>query len=350
MAAVAQPAAASPAAASPAAASPVAPSLVAPAPAPPPAGIPQYFHPVQAAGPRVVRPAARDPFASLGRRVAAYLVDGLVAGVVLAVAVPAVASVVTGQETASGVLIGWLAVVVLYWYVPTAVSGRTLGKLLLGLRTVRSHDLVSPPGFGVALVRCLVAGSLELVPIGALINLLVASSDSTERRAIHDRAARTRVVRADWSPARDGFPTRRPQAASTSTIVVLCLACVVCALMVVAFVAAIAVPVFVNQRAKGLEVQMRKDADAAATALMQTHGRLRFPITVPAETTSIVGGTTIQPAAGDSITISLDPGRSGQFCVRVDNADAPRPVYLSSVRGTIDHVPCDYPGRATIVR
>jgi len=295
-------------------------------------------------------PYARSPYASLGRRVLAYLVDilvvlglffllGMIAGIVAA-----------GEGSDVGIVLGGgAAILLLYFYVPESITGRTLGKLLLGVRVVRADDLVSPPGFGYGALRRVVFVCLDFVPLGALINLAVAGADRPERRAIHDRAAQTRVVRADWSPA-EGYPSAFRQPTSTSSIVVITLACVVSGLLCFAMLVSVAFPVFLNQRAKGIDAQMRQDAEDAARALMTAQGTLAFPIVIEEGSVGVIGDATFEPAPGDSVRITVARDGSGAFCVRVANDDATSPVYLDSVSGTIGRAPCGYRGRITITK
>ena len=89
---------------------------------------------------------------------------------------------------ASGVLIGWAAV---YVAVATAVTGRTVGKAIVGLKVVARSG--RPLGPGAALVRVLAFPlSTSLFGIGLLLIVL-----RRDHRALHDLIARTAVV-YDW--------------------------------------------------------------------------------------------------------------------------------------------------------
>jgi uncharacterized RDD family membrane protein YckC len=299
-------------------------------------------------------PIDPGPFASLGRRVLAYLLDSLVSGILVLVVVSVLTNTLAGSGSGTGttvaVLTGWLGVTVLYWWVPVSVSGRTLGKVALGLRIVRADDLSRPPGYRFAAVRCITGGCLGMVPLGSLINLLLASGDSPEHKAIHDRAARTRVVRADWSPSEGGYTYLAQAPISRTSVAIIAVACGVAALLVVSVVAAVVIPVFLSQRAKGVEAQMRNDANGAASALVKSHGTLAFPLAIPEGSVGAIGDASYEASPGDRITITLSPDRRGNFCVRVDNDGAPSPVYLSSATGTVDHTPCDYAGAMTVTK
>ncbi|MFI9718041.1 RDD family protein [Streptomyces sp. NPDC052396] len=184
------------------------PAESAPAPWKPP-----VLDPFLAAAQREGRPA------SLGRRLAARLVDTLLlGGVVSTVAIPlwnkSVAHIDTkvdqarrsGQTVTVWLLDGttgtYLAVVlavllvagVLYEALPMAKWGRTLGKKLCGVRVlgIESHDT---PSFGEALRRWLVYGLLGALAIGVL-NVLWALFDRPWRQCWHDKAAGTFVAAA----------------------------------------------------------------------------------------------------------------------------------------------------------
>ncbi|MET8680455.1 RDD family protein [Streptomyces sp. NPDC004647] len=174
------------------------------------------------------RPPVADPFlaaaqaqaavrpASLGRRLAARLIDTVLLGAVVAgAAVPfgtkAVDHVNDKVEEAKlsgetvtvwlldGTTSGYLGIVVgvlllagvLYEALPTAKWGRTLGKRLCGVQVlgIESHD--TPP-FGAALRRWLVYSVLGLLAIGVL-NVLWCLFDRPWRQCWHDKAAGTFV-------------------------------------------------------------------------------------------------------------------------------------------------------------
>ncbi len=175
------------------------------------------------------KPPVADPFlaaaqaqaaarpASLGKRLAARLIDTLLLGVLVgAVAVPvgsqALAHVDDKIEAAKqsgetvtvwlvdsttavhlGIVIGALLVLgVLYEALPTAKWGRTLGKKLCGLSVmdIESHE---PPAFGAAVRRWLVYGVLGVLVLGVL-NVLWCLFDRPWRQCWHDKAAHTFVT------------------------------------------------------------------------------------------------------------------------------------------------------------
>ncbi|MGF1428828.1 RDD family protein, partial [Kitasatospora sp. LaBMicrA B282] len=173
---------------------------------------------------RSARAAAARPLAAagLGRRLGARLVDGLLAvGAAAAVGVPLiadttahlqqkldqaqVASRLTGREVQvwllDGTVLGRVALVLgvlvlagfLGEALPVAMTGRSLGKRLFGVRVVRVEPAggVRAPGFGRSLARWLVGQLTALTLLGLLVPLV----DRQQRRGWPDRAARTRVVK-----------------------------------------------------------------------------------------------------------------------------------------------------------
>ncbi|WP_275559516.1 RDD family protein [Streptomyces sp. 5-6(2022)] len=158
--------------------------------------------------------------ASLGRRLAARLIDSVVLlGVVGAVAFPLwskasdhidekVEAAKQSGETVTvyfldgttsgylGIVLGLLLVLgVVLEALPTAKWGRTLGKRLCGVRVldIEEHDT---PSFGTALRRWLVYSVLGVLVIGVL-NVLWCLFDRPWRQCWHDKAARTFVATAD---------------------------------------------------------------------------------------------------------------------------------------------------------
>jgi uncharacterized RDD family membrane protein YckC len=175
------------------------------------------------------KPPVTDPFmaaaqaqaaarpASLGKRLAARLIDSLLlGGLVGAAAVPVVtrahahiddkieAAKLSGETVTVwlvdsttavhlAIILGALLVIgTLYEALPTARWGRTLGKKLCGLTVwgIESHE---PPSFGAALRRWLVYSVLGILAVGVL-NVLWCLFDRPWRQCWHDKAARTFVT------------------------------------------------------------------------------------------------------------------------------------------------------------
>jgi len=104
-------------------------------------------------------------------------------------------------------LIGFVASA-LYWILPVALWGRTIGKLVVGTRVMRTDELISP-GWRVAIVRWSVVAVPDLVaiPLGVAgffvawvcVLLIYAPILGPARRGLHDRAAGTQVVLTSWA-------------------------------------------------------------------------------------------------------------------------------------------------------
>ncbi|WP_340537057.1 RDD family protein [Nocardioides sp. GXZ039] len=136
------------------------------------------------------------PPASLGSRIASGLID-VVATVVLLILVSLVVGIAAlsfDPALADAVFIA--AIVVVFVGAPTALEtftrGRSLGKLALGLRTVR--DDAGPISFQHALIRSLV-GFVEIYALGGVPAFLSALVSGRGKR-LGDFAAGTYVVRS----------------------------------------------------------------------------------------------------------------------------------------------------------
>ncbi len=157
------------------------------------------------------RPGRPAPAAPLGRRAAAYVVDcaatSLVGGVLvlagIAPALPGADEATTVQDAAAGAAdgtlvltgLGLIAVLALVQWWLHGTRGWTLGRRMLGLRTV-DIDTGRPIGLGRVLLRGLVvaAGSLAF-GVGQLVVLASPLFDESDRRrGWHDRAVRSEVV------------------------------------------------------------------------------------------------------------------------------------------------------------
>jgi uncharacterized RDD family membrane protein YckC len=132
-----------------------------------------------------------------GRRVVASLIDGVVLGIVAAV----IKSVFGTATTSSGFNFTRLStggsfllfvVVMLYYVLMEHYLGRTVGKLLTGVRVV-DEATGERPGFGSAIIRSLlrIIDGLFAYLVGFIIVV-----NSQRRRRLGDMAARTLVVRA----------------------------------------------------------------------------------------------------------------------------------------------------------
>ena len=141
------------------------------------------------------------PLASLSRRLAARVIDSLCLLAVLYLVV-SLASRYTAYQL-SEVLNGklhsrFLLLVPLFLWelVPQAFTGRTLGKSLLGIRTLRDHDSLSNR-FLAALIRS-VGVLLLLLPLLLLISCITIFGK--KRRTVPDMLAGTSVVKIPTVP------------------------------------------------------------------------------------------------------------------------------------------------------
>lgn len=129
----------------------------------------------------------------------AYLVDTVIVyvGVILASATLGFVSALllpTYPAVLDSEPFGWAAFLVIataYFTLTVACTGQTLGKRLLGLRTVHLDE--SPPLPGAAFKRALVLTLLSLIPLGLLICAVLMERDR-RRQGWHDQAAGTFVI------------------------------------------------------------------------------------------------------------------------------------------------------------
>src|SRR3990170_2181986 len=135
------------------------------------------------------------PPASVGLRIASGLIDVAVtvALLFLVLLVSTVAAIGTDAALATVALIG--SIILVFVVVPTTLEtltrGRTLGKLALGLRTVR--DDAGPISFQHAFIRALI-GFVEIYSFGGAPAFFSALLSSRGKR-LGDFAAGTYVVR-----------------------------------------------------------------------------------------------------------------------------------------------------------
>lgn len=155
-------------------------------------------------GEHVPDPGAVGHYAGAFSRLAAYALDAVLVSALYSVVTAAVVWILAlissqdvdpsdlGTAASAAFLTLWGF---LYFAVPWAVSGRTPGMLVLGLRVVRRDG--SPLDAGHAFLRALVL-PLSFIPLGlGLIGILVGR----EHRALHDVLAKTTVVYA-WDAQR----------------------------------------------------------------------------------------------------------------------------------------------------
>jgi len=138
-----------------------------------------------------------DPTEVLGRRIGAGLIDLVVVVALLVVLGLLIGESETGDGGAQVSLNGgpalvWVALSLLYYFAFEAMTGRTLGKRLLGLRVAAADG--GRAGAGQIAVRT----ALRLVDgIGFyLVGLIVVLASGRRRQRLGDLAARTTVVAA----------------------------------------------------------------------------------------------------------------------------------------------------------
>jgi len=155
------------------------------------------------AGDDVAQPAvpAGLVLAPIIRRIGGFTLDQVI--VALPVGVVVVASGFKPSDTVTSQSlvtfnIAVTTVALVYQTVMIALLGRTVGKLALGTRVVRSID-GARPGWTEAVMRSLVPLSLGAIPrIGLFLVVLVYSLAlwTPLRQGLHDKAAGTLVVRS----------------------------------------------------------------------------------------------------------------------------------------------------------
>lgn len=154
--------------------------------------------------------------ASAGKRLGAWLLDSvpvlivtIIFGAVLAprLAQVAVAPEVIGQMMGSYVVYTLICAaygVFLWWW--EATSGKTVGNVLLGLRTANEDGFA--PGWGKTIIRRLLIGVANVVPVIGPVLMVVSNlwDANHQRQGWHDKIARTLVmdVRAGRDPLTTG--------------------------------------------------------------------------------------------------------------------------------------------------
>jgi uncharacterized RDD family membrane protein YckC len=132
----------------------------------------------------------------LGRRTGAALID-----LALLVAVFAILAATIGESTVEGGEVSfelngpeaalYLALVLLYYFALESTIGQTVGKLLLGLRVVRTDG--SRPSTGAAAVRTLLR-VVDWLPFLYLVGFIAMLATGPRRQRLGDLAARTAVA------------------------------------------------------------------------------------------------------------------------------------------------------------
>jgi len=142
-------------------------------------------------------------FADWWTRVGAFLLDQLIVGGVAVVAILVAAPLVHGHGRGVGEVVLYAVALPLSLLYPPLLmarggdrNGQTLGKQLVGIRVVRTNG--EPMTFWVGVLRWVVAQQLLLFitfNVYALFDYLWPLGDA-QNRALHDKAAKTWVLRA----------------------------------------------------------------------------------------------------------------------------------------------------------
>jgi uncharacterized RDD family membrane protein YckC len=152
----------------------------------------------------------------LGPRIGAALIDIALLVAVLAILAATIGEATVGDGGFSFELYGteaalYFALVLLYYFALEAVIGQTVGKLLLGLRVVRTNG--SRPSLAAIGVRTLLR-VVDWLPFLYLIGFIAMLATGPRRHRLGDLAARTSVQRT--------LPVRhRSLAAAAVAVVVL---------------------------------------------------------------------------------------------------------------------------------
>lgn len=189
-------------------------------------------HPVPQNDP-VIDPLADPPLASRTRRAIAALIDGLAFGAINLLVPGLYAMYESVAKTKSWIhpwgtdsslwplmLVNTLLAILLTAFCENR-WGRTLGKLFLGIKvvSVSSHEL---PDFGQTLLRAsLNMGATQLPVVGQAIMWLdlLWMLFNEKRQSLHDKIARTIVIRESVNPDNPAKPWRTAGQLSTSGLI-----------------------------------------------------------------------------------------------------------------------------------
>ena len=113
-------------------------------------------------------------------------------------------------------------------------------------------------------------------------------------------------------------------------------------IIIIGILAAIAIPVFLNQRKKAIDTSMKSDARTIANEeeTYFTDNQAYQAVATTAGNTATVGTDTVSLSKGNEITVTKDVGgRTGNFCVVVSRDAGVQPatqaawVYVSDKGG-----------------
>ena len=181
-----------------------APAAPPPAVAPPAMPAPSSAPPYWQGGTQPLGPAPGVEFAGYGARIVAYLIDGLILGVIIAALSFVLFAILAGtmrdnEVSGAGVIATtvWVGVILLtslvYFPYFWQHSGQTPGMRMFGIRVVRDKD-GGPVGWGGAILR-FIGYTINSIVFGLPIGWLWILFDS-RRRGWHDLIGGTVVVKA----------------------------------------------------------------------------------------------------------------------------------------------------------
>ncbi|MBQ0988345.1 RDD family protein [Streptomyces sp. F63] len=150
--------------------------------------------------------AGMPPLASLGRRLLARIIDGLLIGIPVGAVVGGLISGFDygfGDNDDMGESTGVQLVILIVYFVYEGLmlsrSGQTVGKMLMKIRVAMLADGSVPAG-SPGWTRAAVYSLPQLVPcfgfVFWLVNVLFCTWDRPYRQCLHDKAAKTVVVSA----------------------------------------------------------------------------------------------------------------------------------------------------------
>ena len=168
---------------------------------PPPSGVPRGAGEYRQDAPLDDPLAGMPPLAPLGRRLVARIIDALLVGIPVGLALWLTTGSYDSRDTAGAVAqqLVFSLVYVVYEGLMLSSSGQTVGKRLMSIRVAMLEDGAVPRGVP-GWFRAAVYALPVLVPccgtVFWLVNVLFCTWDRPWRQCLHDKAARTVVVEA----------------------------------------------------------------------------------------------------------------------------------------------------------
>jgi type IV pilus assembly protein PilA len=111
-------------------------------------------------------------------------------------------------------------------------------------------------------------------------------------------------------------------------------------IVIIGILAAIAIPLFLNQRQKGVDASIKSDLKGAATSL-ETHSidNPAWTGTAGANVTTVATNAKVSP--GNTIVFGTTPGGAvAGYCLKGSNAGASKDFYYNSNAGGLTETAC----------